>query len=84
MSTRPRKIAAAGAAPAPVAVTAAAPPAPPAPPSGPTPPAPPAPPADATFAFDDGVVGTIVSRQRSVDADGNEVIVIKTRAPAAR
>jgi hypothetical protein len=29
------------------------------------------------------VVGTIVSRQHSVDADGNEVIVIKTRVPAA-
>jgi hypothetical protein len=30
------------------------------------------------------VVANIVSRQRHVDEDGNEVIVIRTRTPAAR
>ena len=61
--------------------------APPPPPTGhaaPALPAPPAPPANATLALGDGAVGQIVSRQRSVAADGSEVIIIKTRAPVAR
>ena len=64
---------------------APAPPAPPAPGAAPTPPAPPPPPAidGDTVAFADGVVTRIVSRQRWVDEEGNEHIVIQTEADSA-
>lgn len=59
-----------------------APPAPPPPPAA-APPAPPAPP-EGAVALVDGEPMEIVSRQRWLDSEGREHIVIKTRTPDAR